>query len=54
MAKGLQLILRIYIGAETPWWITIFAKKWHNLLPKSEVKHCQSRKFGQLIPTLIN
>jgi hypothetical protein len=24
------------------------------ILPKSEVNPCQSRKFGQLIPTLIN
>jgi hypothetical protein len=40
-----------------PWWIMFFCPNWafniakvgSKSLPKSEVKHCQSRKFGQLI-----
>jgi hypothetical protein len=34
--------------------LSFFAQIGLLILPKSEVNRCQSRKFGQLIPTLIN
>ncbi|MEI8101703.1 MAG: hypothetical protein WCH09_09135, partial [Bacteroidota bacterium] len=34
--------------------LSFFAQIGLLILPKSEVNRCQSRKFGQLIPTHIN
>jgi hypothetical protein len=60
MAKGLQLILCFYIGAETPWWIMFFCPNWafniakvgSKSLPKSEVWSINSDPYQHKKPRL--